>query len=115
MIEQGAFDAWGLRTPPAWAQRALEKGIIDESRFQALIRVASEDPAIQRRTPRHRGAAPAGEAHPVLHSLAGGLGPGPASTGISGSGFNPDYSASAGIPADAGFTISPAGRCPSVQ
>ena len=44
MIEQGAFDAWGLRTPPAWAQRALAKGIIDESRFHALIRVASEDP-----------------------------------------------------------------------
>jgi len=55
MIEQGAFDAWGLRTPPAWAQRALEKGIIDESRFHALIRVASEDPSIQRRTPRHPG------------------------------------------------------------
>ena len=56
MIEQGAFDAWGLRTPPAWAQRALEKGIIDESRFHALIRVASEDPAIQRRTLRHPGS-----------------------------------------------------------
>jgi len=56
MIEQGAFDAWGLRTPPAWAQRALRKGIIDESRFQALIRVASEDPAIARRTPRHPGS-----------------------------------------------------------
>jgi hypothetical protein len=56
MIEQGAFDAWGLRTPPAWAQRALEKGIIDESRFHALIRVASEDPSIQRRTPRHPGS-----------------------------------------------------------
>ncbi len=56
MIEQGAFDAWGLRTPPAWAQRALEKGIIDESRFHALIRVASETPSIQRRTPRHPGS-----------------------------------------------------------
>ena len=55
MIEQGAFDAWGLRTPPAWAQRALEKGIIDESRFHALIRVASETPSIARRTPRHPG------------------------------------------------------------
>jgi|HubBroStandDraft_6_1064221.scaffolds.fasta_scaffold04221_10 hypothetical protein len=53
MIEQGAFDAWGLRTPPAWAQRALEKGIIDESRFHALIRVASETPSLARRTPRH--------------------------------------------------------------
>ncbi len=53
MIEQGAFDAWGLRTPPAWARRALEKGIIDESRFHALIRVASEDPPAARRTPRH--------------------------------------------------------------
>jgi hypothetical protein len=56
MIEQGAFDAWGLRTPPAWAQRALEKGIIDESRFHALIRVASEVPTITRRTPRHPGS-----------------------------------------------------------
>ena len=55
MIEQGAFDAWGLRTPPAWARRALEKGIIDESRFHALIRVAAEDPSITRRTPRHPG------------------------------------------------------------
>ena len=49
MIEHGTFDAWGLRTPPAWARRALEKGIIDESRFRALIRVASEDPAAARR------------------------------------------------------------------
>ena len=56
MIEKGAFDAWGLRTPPAWAQRALEKGIIDESRFRALIRVASENPSVARRTPRHRGS-----------------------------------------------------------
>jgi hypothetical protein len=56
MIEQGAFDAWGLRTPPAWAQRALRKGIIDESRFQALIRVASEEPGVARRTPRHPGS-----------------------------------------------------------
>ncbi len=56
MIEQGAFDAWGLRTPPAWAQRALRKGIIDESRFHALIRVASEDPVVVRRTPRHPGS-----------------------------------------------------------
>jgi hypothetical protein len=56
MIEKGAFDAWGLRTPPAWAQRALEKGIIDESRFHALIRVASEVPSITRRTPRHPGS-----------------------------------------------------------
>jgi hypothetical protein len=56
MIEQGAFDAWGLRTPPAWAQRALEKGIIDESRFHALIRVASEDPSVVRRIPRHPGS-----------------------------------------------------------
>jgi hypothetical protein len=56
MIEQGAFDAWGLRTPPAWAQRALEKGIIDESRFHALIRVASEAPSVARRTPRHPGS-----------------------------------------------------------
>jgi hypothetical protein len=56
MIEQGAFDAWGLRTPPAWAQRALEKGIIDESRFHALIRVASEVPSMTRRTPRHPGS-----------------------------------------------------------
>jgi hypothetical protein len=58
MIEQGAFDAWGLRTPPAWARRALEKGIIDESRFHALIRVASEEPAAPRRTPRHPGSCP---------------------------------------------------------
>ena len=56
MIEQGAFDAWGLRTPPAWAQRALRKGIIDESRFQALVRVASEEPGVARRTPRHPGS-----------------------------------------------------------
>jgi hypothetical protein len=56
MIEQGAFDAWGLRTPPAWAKRALEKGIIDESRFHALIRVASEVSSVSRRTPRHPGS-----------------------------------------------------------
>jgi len=53
MIEHGAFDAWGLRTPPAWARRALEKGIIDEHRFEALVRVASEEPAVARRASRH--------------------------------------------------------------
>ena len=84
MIEQGAFDAWGLRTPPAWAQRALRKGIIDESRFQALIRVASEDPAVARRI-----ASPPGKlllqapAHPILHALAG-VGPLPADPGSNG-------------------------------
>ena len=72
MIEQGAFDAWGLRTPPAWAQRALEKGIIDESRFQALIRVASEEPSLARRTPSPpRELLVQAPADPVLHPLAG--------------------------------------------
>jgi hypothetical protein len=65
MIEQGAFDAWGLRTPPAWAQRALEKGIIDESRFHALIRVASADASSPGQL-----LVPA-PADPLLHPLAG--------------------------------------------
>jgi hypothetical protein len=36
-------EVWGYRTPPSWALRALEKGIIDVNRFEALIRVASEE------------------------------------------------------------------------
>ena len=43
MSEATTFDVWGFRTPPAWALRALEKGIIDANRFEALIRFAAED------------------------------------------------------------------------
>src|SRR5437763_34569 len=42
MSEATTFDVWGVRTPPSWALRALEKGIIDANRFEALIRVAGE-------------------------------------------------------------------------
>jgi len=44
MSEATAFDVWGYRTPPTWALRALEKGIIDVNRFEALVRIAAEDP-----------------------------------------------------------------------
>ena len=43
MNEATTFDVWGFRTPPSWALRALEKGIIDANRFEALIRVAAEE------------------------------------------------------------------------
>jgi hypothetical protein len=43
MSEATTFDVWGFRTPPSWALRALEKGIIDANRFEALIRVAAEE------------------------------------------------------------------------
>ncbi|MBV8301930.1 MAG: hypothetical protein JOY68_08405 [Candidatus Dormibacteraeota bacterium] len=42
MSEATAFDVWGYRTPPSWALRALEKGIIDVNRFEALVRIAEE-------------------------------------------------------------------------
>jgi len=51
-MTESVFDVWGYRTPPSWALRALEKGIIDVNRFEALIRVASED---QERGRRSRG------------------------------------------------------------
>jgi hypothetical protein len=44
MSEATVFDVWGYRTPPTWALRALEKGIIDVNRFEALVRIAAEDP-----------------------------------------------------------------------
>jgi hypothetical protein len=43
MSEATAFDIWGYRTPPPWALRALEKGIIDVNRFEALVRIAAEE------------------------------------------------------------------------
>ena len=43
MSEATTFDVWGFRTPPSWALRALEKGIIDANRFEALIRVAAQE------------------------------------------------------------------------
>jgi hypothetical protein len=63
------------------------------------------------------------EADSLLHALEGiaALSADPGSVGPAGadgdpgSGFNPDYSAFAGIPADAGFTIRPASRRPSAQ
>ncbi|MBV9101753.1 MAG: hypothetical protein JOZ46_02335 [Candidatus Dormibacteraeota bacterium] len=48
------FDVWGYRTPPSWALRALEKGIIDVNRFEALIRVASEEGDRTRRSRSRR-------------------------------------------------------------
>jgi len=51
-MTESVYDVWGYRTPPSWALRALEKGIIDVNRFEALIRVASED---QERGRRSRG------------------------------------------------------------
>ena len=36
MVEP-VFDVWGYRTPPSWALRALEKGIIDANRFEAHL------------------------------------------------------------------------------
>lgn len=44
MSETTTHDVWGFRTPPSWALRALEKGIIDVNRFEALVRLAAEDP-----------------------------------------------------------------------
>ena len=54
MSEVTAHDVWGFRTPPPWALRALEKGIIDVNRFEALIRFASEDSEVSRRTRNRR-------------------------------------------------------------
>jgi hypothetical protein len=51
MSEATAFDVWGYRTPPPWALRALEKGIIDVNRFEALVRIAAEESESR---PRHR-------------------------------------------------------------
>ncbi len=42
-MADSTYDVWGYRTPPSWALRALEKGIIDVNRFEALLRVASEE------------------------------------------------------------------------
>jgi len=44
MADTTTFDVWGFRTPPSRALRALEKGIIDVNRFEALVRLASEEP-----------------------------------------------------------------------
>ena len=44
MADTKTFDVWGFRTPPSWALRALEKGIIDVNRFEALVQMAAEDP-----------------------------------------------------------------------
>jgi hypothetical protein len=53
-MSEGPYDVWGLRTPPSWALRALEKGIIDPNRFEALLRVAAEDSDVNRRRPARR-------------------------------------------------------------
>ncbi|MFN2582633.1 MAG: hypothetical protein ABR498_07825 [Candidatus Dormibacteria bacterium] len=50
MADTTTFDVWGFRTPPSWALRALEKGIIDVNRFEALVRLAAEDPDAAPRT-----------------------------------------------------------------
>ena len=72
MIEQGAFDAWGLRTPPAWAQRALAQG------HHRREPVSRPDPGrVRGAGGRAADASPPGKlllqapAHPVLHALAG--------------------------------------------
>jgi hypothetical protein len=49
MSEATAHDVWGFRTPPPWALRALEKGIIDANRFEALLRIAAQDGDASRR------------------------------------------------------------------
>lgn len=43
MADATTYDVWGFQTPPSWALRALEKGIIDVNRFEALVRLASEE------------------------------------------------------------------------
>jgi hypothetical protein len=49
MSSTAFHDVWGYRTPPAWAVRALEKGIIDAGRFEALLEVAAEEGDAARR------------------------------------------------------------------
>jgi hypothetical protein len=56
MSDATAHDVWGFRTPPSWALRALEKGIIDVNRFEALLRVAAEDTERGRRVAGRRTA-----------------------------------------------------------
>ena len=57
-MAESTFDVWGLRTPPPWALRALEKGIIDVNRFEALVHVASEETDRTRRgRGRHSGCS----------------------------------------------------------
>jgi hypothetical protein len=56
MSEATAHDVWGFRTPPHWALRALEKGIIDANRFEALLRIAAQDGDVSRRARTRRGS-----------------------------------------------------------
>jgi hypothetical protein len=57
MSEVTAHDVWGFRVPPPWALRALEKGIIDANRFEALLRIAAQDGGdITHRTRTRRGS-----------------------------------------------------------
>jgi len=54
MSEVTAHDVWGFRTPPPWALRALEKGIIDANRFEALVSIAAQDGEVSRRARTRR-------------------------------------------------------------
>lgn len=49
MSESPAPGFWDAPMPPAWALRALEKGIIDPERFEALVALTAEDALAVRR------------------------------------------------------------------
>ena len=43
---------WEAPVPPAWAVRALAKGIIGPERFEALVAYTADPTALRRRRPR---------------------------------------------------------------
>lgn len=47
---------WEAPVPPAWALRALAKGIIGPERFEALVAYTADPTAVRRRRARTRSA-----------------------------------------------------------
>ena len=48
---------WEAPVPPAWALRALAKGIIGPERFEALVAYTADPAAVRRRRTRTRAAS----------------------------------------------------------
>ncbi|MHB8717630.1 MAG: hypothetical protein ACYDAC_01895 [Candidatus Dormibacteria bacterium] len=56
MSEQPRRGFWEAPVPPAWALRALAKGIIGPERFEALVARTAEDSAALRQASRRHGS-----------------------------------------------------------
>jgi hypothetical protein len=54
MSEQPRRGFWEAPVPPAWALRALAKGIIGPERFEALVAYTADRTAVRRRIGRRR-------------------------------------------------------------